>query len=204
MNEIEYFIFIPVKKFVSVTAKLLRYLVPAILLCGIAEIALLYGGFKEGMHLGIISDQLLEVFISFLSLIALWCHHVLLARRGYAITRFLMSFSAVMSGIFMICMVYTLATGEFLLVKQHQTPILVACIIMMAVLCNLNNMAAASRMFRFGLVVFVVALLGAGITAGVLIPISLLFKIVMAVPAYIFLKKLEQVAPRIISMPELS
>lgn len=203
MNEIEYFIFIPVKKFVSVTAKLLRYLLPAILVCGIAEIAFLYAGVKEGLHLGIISDQLLEVFISFLSLLVLWSHHVLLARRGYAITRFLMSFSAVMSGIFMICMVYTLATGELLLVKQHQTPIFVACIIMLAVLFNLNNMAAATRGFRIGLVVCVVALLGAIITAGVLLPISIIFKIIMAIPAYLFLKKLEMVAPRIISMPEL-
>ena len=62
MNEIEYFIFVPVKAMVSRLAKLARYMMMAVMITAIAEIVLvLLLGSLLGVHAGHLSDVLLNI-----------------------------------------------------------------------------------------------------------------------------------------------
>lgn len=202
MNELEYLIFIPVKRFIANIAKLNRYFLYGILLTALMEPVLLFV-FKlpQGLLLGMVSDQMLNLFVALSSLLAFWCHNTLLAGRGTGFTRFLSGFAIFMSVILVICSIYTICTNELLLTKQSQTPVFVAVILFLSVIINMSNMAAASLKLRITVSVFLFCLMVAVLTT-VIPMICLVFKIITACLGIPLLRRLQHVAPLIISMPE--
>lgn len=202
MNEIEYFIFLPVKRFIAGTAKTAWYLLPLILLFAVAEIILIlfFGIVDAGIVFGKISDLLLNIFVALLSILTCWCHHVLLARRGNSITRFLCSFAIIMACLMLICETYTLFTDEILLEKQRQTPLIVSTILFAATLFNIPNMAAAPLKQRILIPLFAFCVLATCLIT-IMPPICLIFKIIILCMGIPLLRKLQHIAPLIISMP---
>ena len=203
MEEFEYFIFIPVKRFIACIARISRYLLASSLVAGLLAIALYIIGFLPlGIFSAVLSDLMYDVLFILLSILTPWCHNVLVAGRGHHLTRFLSGFTTIMGGIYLVCIIYSLIVGEKLLIKQDICPTLISLFILICTLTNLNNLAAASFKLRTRLTCFCLCLLGAGITLGVLPLICLVFKIACYFLGYKLLYTLEQVAPRIISMPE--
>ncbi len=201
MNEIEYFIFIPVKQFIAGVAKAARCLLWLVLLTAIAEpIALLKLGATACEVVGRASDQLLHIVLILISILAYWCHHVLLAKRGAGFTRFLALFSIIMSAILMVCTIYTLFTQELLLIRQHHTPVIIAALLFVSCLINLPNMAAAPRKLRLMVSAFLFFLLATATTT-FLPPICIFFKLFTACLGIPLLRRLQHVSPLIISMP---
>lgn len=203
MNQLEYFIFLPVKRFIAITAKIARLILPLIILLGILEPVLLLSGYKAWHTCGAVSDELLSIFIGILGIPFLWCHHVLLGKRGMEVTRFLAAFNAIMGFVFLVCSLYTAICGSPLLAGQHIIPIMSASLFAIIYLFNLHCLAAASLKLKLTITLMLLTLGAAILTAGILPLISLIFKILMAIPAYVLLKKLEVTAPAIISMPPL-
>ncbi len=202
MNEIEYFIFLPVKRFIAGAAKTAWYLLPFILLFAVAEIILIlfFGIVDAGIVFGKASDLLLNIFLALLSVLTCWCHHVLLARRGAGATRFLCAFAIVMACLMLICDTYTLFTDEILLAKQRQTPLIISTILLAATLINIPNMAAAPLKQRIFVPLFAFCVFAACLTT-VAPPICLIFKVILLSIGIPLLRKLQQIAPLIISMP---
>lgn len=202
MNEPEYFIFIPVKRLIANLAKIERYLLVIILLAAVIEFGIIYTLARpEGLLFGMVSDQLLSILTALLSVIGLWCHHTLLGGRGMGFTRFLCAFATVMGAISFICSIYTICTGEPLLVKQAQAPIFIATVLFLATLLNIPNMAAAPRKYKILIPLFLFALMVA-LSITVLPELCLLFKLVLVCTGIPLLRSLEKIAPLIISMPE--
>lgn len=202
MSEIEYFIFLPVKKFIAGTAKTARYLLPLILLFAIAELILIifFGMVGAGIVFGKASDLLLNIFIALLSILGCWCHQVLLAGRGTGFTRFLCVFAIIMACLMLLCESYTLFTDKLLLVKQMQTPIIVSTILFATTLINIPNMAAAPLRLRILIPLFTFGVSAACVTT-VIPPICLIFKIIILCIGIPLLRQLQHIAPLIISMP---
>ncbi|MBE6418783.1 MAG: hypothetical protein E7031_01475 [Akkermansiaceae bacterium] len=200
MNEIEYFIFIPVKRFIATLACVCRYMLLMILITAILEILLLLSGLTAGLYFGLASDFLLSITIAILSLLTLWSHDVLLARRGNAISRFMCTFAIILSVILSVCSIYTICTHSLLLPKQDELNVIIPTILLVSALFNMPNMAAAPLKLRIMVPVFLLGVLLTAITT--VVPIfCLLFKIVMACTGMPLLAKLQHVAPLIVSLP---
>lgn len=203
MEEFEYLIFIPVKRFIACVARISRYLLTASLVLGLLAIALyIIGFFYIGIISELLSDLMFDILFVLLSILTPWCHNVLLACRGHHLTRMLASFTTIMGGIYLTCVVFTLFTGERLLIKQDLSPLFISLFIITCVLTNLNHMAAAPLKLRTRLSLFCLSLLGVGLTLGILPLVSLVFKAACFFLGYKLLYQLEKVAPRIISMPD--
>ena len=201
MNEIEYFIFIPVKNFIAGAAKVARYLMWLALLTALAEpVVLLTMGPMACEIFGKASDQLLYGTLILISVLSCWGQHVLLSMRGSGITRFLTLFAVIMSVILLVCTVYTLFTQELLLIRQHQTPAIIATILFLSSLLNLPYMAAAPRKLRILVPAFLFFLLACVVTT-VVPPLCLICKIITTCMGIPLLRRLQHVAPLIISMP---
>ena len=201
MNEIEYFIFVPVKAMVSRLAKLARYMMMAVMITAIAEIVLvLLLGSLLGVHAGHLSDVLLNIVVVLISIECYWCHNVLLANRGMSVTRFAGVFALIMAGILTACTFYTAFTHELLLIKQGQAPVIITFILFVSSLVNLPFMAAAPLKQRIAIPVFLFLLMACIITMPIPL-IGFILKIALFCVGAPLLRRLEQVAPLIISMP---
>lgn len=203
MDEFEYLIFLPVRRFITILTRICRWLLTLSLCTGLVGVALLFIGIIGfgffALHL---SDLLFEILLILMSILLLWCHNVLLAARGHHLTRFLAGFTTIMAAIYTACIVYSTITGERLLLKQDILSTILPLFILICVLTNLNFMAAASRRLRTSLCIFAMGLFCAGLTLAVLPLHCLIFKMIAFFCGYRLLCKLENIAPRIISMPE--
>ncbi len=172
-------------------------------LLSIGEVLFLSFGYPlMGVLSGVISSVILSLELFALSLLALWCHDVLLLERGYGFTR-LLGWLAVFFSI--ICPVYTLYTaftGKLLLLNQSLLPFIVCMLLLLVQLINLPNMAAATRILKIRLGIFPLLTMcififdqpGILLFAGIG---KLLLLLVLAHP----LRLLSDIAPRVISMP---
>lgn len=203
MDEFEYFIFIPVKRFIAILTRICRWLLTLSLCTGLAGVALLFVGILGfGLFALHLSDLIFEILLILMSVLLLWCHNVLLAARGHHLTRFLAAFTVIMAVIYAACIVYSTITGERLLLKQDILSTILPLFMLICVLTNLNFMAAAPKKIRISLTVFTTGLFCAGITLAVLPLHCLIFKIIAFFCGFRLLCMLENIAPRIISMPE--
>ena len=200
MSEIEYYIFIPVKKFIATLAGVCRFLLPVILITAAIEFLLLMCGFGMGLVFGDISDNLMSLTIALLSIPVLWCHDVLLAKRGTVFTRFMCVFSIILSVLLWICTLYTLCTQTLLLPKQSELTLIIPSIYFLATIFNIQNMAAAPLKLKITVLSFFLLLLATAISLA-LPPVSLLFKLIITCLGVPLLTKLKQTAPLIISLP---
>lgn len=147
-----------------------------------------------------------EIVLALWILLGLWCHHVLLAGRGLALTRWGMLLLPFFACLNPVCELYLLFTGEPLLVNQAVLmPVLVslACVVIWV---NWPATEAASHRLRFCLAVQPALLAVGYLTGGELSPlllVSFLSYGAAGVLSACLLRQMARVAPLIVSLPPL-
>lgn len=140
------------------------------------------------------------------TLSALWCHEVLLARRGSAFTRMAGIFTAFLSLLWLASTLYSTLTGALLFIRQQELPIWIMTLLLASILFNLPNMAAAPLRWRILLLLYPLTHLLASILGSVRTLPSLLagdtLSTLSGLAAALLLLKLSRLAPRIVSMPK--
>lgn len=169
----------------------------------VAEIWLLSSGnLRIGIICGVAGSLLLAFEAVFLSLLAAWCHRVLLFQRGYLLTGCLAYACIMLSMAWPICRAYSLLTDKLLLVNQGLLPMLTCVFLLLIHLFNLPNMAVASLWLKIRLGIFPLLMLLVYICdqPGLILMAcigKLILWIILAGP----LRQLADIAPCIISMP---
>ena len=144
---IEYHILPVVKQSAGHLATALRWVLAACALLTVAELVLLpLHQVLAGILCGIVSSFLLQLGLCLLVVLAAWCHAVLLADQGSVITRWMLRVGAILAPLAPICWVYTLFSGELLLYRQAELPLILAVLLLFAALVNIPRMAAARCM----------------------------------------------------------
>ena len=201
---IEYHILPVVKQSAGHLATALRWVLAACALLTVAELVLLpLHQVLAGILCGIASSFLLQLGLCLLVVLAAWCHAVLLADQGSVITRWMLRVGAILAPLAPICWVYTLFSGELLLYRQAELPLILAVLLLFAALVNIPRMAAArwhlqARVAALPLLLLLVQLCD---VPGLLLSCAAL-KLLAAWLAFSPLRQLASLAPRIISMPE--
>lgn len=169
-----------------------------------AELALAPLGFvPAALFAGQASSLLFALFLSGVSLLAPWCHEVLLARRGWGLTRFLLAMGALM-GLFLLAgVVYALLTGTPLFLRQGELPLMISLLLLVCMLANMPLMAAAPLRRRVRLACFALVLLATAITdAPILVALNDMCRILAVLLAFSPLLTLRRAAPLIVSLPD--
>lgn len=202
MNELEYLIFLPIKRLVSGIARLAFYTLLVLGITSACELILLLTSGSLFFLFSYLSHMLMLSELLLLSLLAPWCHNVLLAKRGMSVTRCISVFCTVMGLIMLVCEGYTLVTGHVLLVKQAQTPFFICTALLLCIMFNLGNMAVAPLKWRISIPCFLLALLCAVISSEAVVDVCILFKFATVFLGAGHLRRLALIAPAIISMPQ--
>lgn len=204
MLQSDYYILPAVKRAAGVVADVLRYSLLACAVMALAEPALLLLRLPmAGILCGMVSSFLLQWSLAVLLLLAAWCHPVLLAGQGVVLTRWLVRLGAMLSPLVPVCWVYSLATGELLLYRQAELPLILGIILVVTSLINIPKMAAAPWSLQARVVALPILLLVAySCDIPGLIMFSVVCKLLAAWLAARPLRQLAYLAPRIISMPE--
>jgi hypothetical protein len=149
------------------------------------------------------ADALFYLLLALLVLLALWCHNVLLAGRGFAFTRFLLLFGIFLALTMLVSMTYSFFTGTLLLARQYEIPFILWVLLSCSLLLNLGNMAALPAKGRWLIGGYMLLLLLILLTKDTpLLPLCILFEILWSIAGYKLLRRLAAAAPHIISMPE--
>lgn len=140
-------------------------------------------------------EFLLALLMPCLYLLVLWCHQVLLAGRGMAVTRWLLLFLLFFAFLHAVCMGWLLARGKPLLANQMLLPAVLYTVLPCVVVVNWFRMAALPLRYRLCLIFFLLALLGSYILAGSFL--------VLLLPCFSFvlMRRLAAYAPLIVSLP---
>lgn len=170
----------------------------------LAELTLAPLGFiPAALFAGQASSLLFVLFLSGLSLLAPWCHEVLLARRGRVLTRFLMAMGGVMGLLLLAGVVYSLLVGMPLFLRQGELPLMISLVLTVCLLVNMPLMAAAPLRLRVRLACFSLVLLATAVTeTPLLVALNDLCRILAVLLGFSPLLTLRQVAPRIVSLPD--
>lgn len=140
-----------------------------------------------------------------LPLLIHWCHNVLLARKGYAFTRYLTLLSLFLLALQLVCLAYTACTRERLLPKQDDIDIIQATLMLVIILGAQPFAAAAPVRYRAMSVI-------SGLTMLTLCIISLPYSptinllrvictVVLTLTLFPLLRALARYAPLVVSMP---
>lgn len=196
----EYLIFPVVKRAVAVLAKVTLGLYIAAALMWLVGLGVLCTAPYDGAALFLMAVGLGKVLsalaVPCLYVLALWCHHVLLAGRGMAVTRWLLLFLLFFAFLHPACASYTLATGQLLLVNQALLPAVLYTVLPCVFLFNLGLMAALPLRYRMLLMCFLLSLLGQYIMQGSFL--------ILLTPCFAFvpLRLLARYAPQIVGLPQ--
>ena len=201
---IEYHLLPVVKRCAGHLATALRWVLVACALLAVAELVLLpLHQVLAGILCGIVSSFLLQLGLCLLVVLAAWCHAVLLAEQGTVVTRWLLRVGAILSPLAPICWAYTLFSGELLLYRQAELPLILGVLLLVAALVNIPRMAAARWHLQLRVVVLPLLLLLVQLCdVPGLLWICAVFKLLAAWLAFSPLRLLASLAPRIISMPD--
>lgn len=204
MNE-DWYIYPLVKQIVSKLSTLCGNLIIACAVSAVAELLLyVVGAMETGIICGLISGFLFTLVLCICTLLAFWCHHVLLAGRGASITRWLCLAACIMCGIMLTCEVYSILFHEPLLIRQQESPFIIWAMLIFAFLINFNNMAALALTKRYQLLLFLLLILFIPLTAiPELLLINMAVKVLMIFVGGSAFRKLGLLAPQIVAMPEL-
>ncbi|MBQ8480665.1 MAG: hypothetical protein IJ503_09825 [Akkermansia sp.] len=204
MNE-DWYIYPLVKQIVSKLSTLCANLIIACAVSAVAELLLyIVGAVEAGIFCGLISGFLFTLELCICTLLAFWCHHVLLAGRGASITRWLCLAACIMCGIMLTCEVYSILFHEPLLIRQQESPFIIWAMLIFAFLINFNNMAALALTKRYQLLLFLLLILFIPLTAiPELLLINMAVKVLMIFVGGSAFRKLSNLAPQIVAMPEL-
>ena len=203
--EIEYHIFPFVKQGVAKIATAARFSLAAAAVCSVACTLCWALGSGVGVLFYCLTELMMAAELLLLSILAPWCHTVLLAGRGLTLTRALSYFCTAMGLIMLVCEAYYIITGTLLMPRQGETPYFIITALLLCTLFNLPNMAAAPLRWRITLPLFLLFLLFSIITSGIFVGVlpflSATSLAVSALLGYPHLRRLAATAPLIISMP---
>lgn len=140
-------------------------------------------------------EFLLALLLPCLYLLALWCHQVLVAGRGTAVTRWLLLFLLLFAFLHPVCEGWLLLSGKPLLANQMLLPAVLYTALPCVFALNWFRMAALPLRYRLLLLCFLLALPGNYILMGSLC--------VLLLPCFSFvpLRRLAAYAPLIVSLP---
>lgn len=140
-------------------------------------------------------EFLLALLMPCLYLLALWCHQVLLAGRGTAVTRWLLLCLLFFAFLHAVCMGWLLVSYKPLLANQMLLAPVLYTVLPCVFAVNWFRMAALPLRYRLLLIFFLLVLLGSYILAGSLC--------VLLLPCFSFvpLRRLAAYAPLIVSLP---
>ncbi len=152
---------------------------------------------------GTASQLMSRLLIVALGLLVPWCHHVLLAGRGGDISRWLAGFGVFLALLVLACSAYSAFVPELLLPRQDDVVLMLLVLMLSIAAFNLPRMAAASAGRRAAIVLAPLLLLLVELTdiPPLLLPAAAL-KLMAAALLFPQLRRLRQVAPLIVSMPE--
>ena len=204
MQKVEYHILPLVKRIVGRGATLAQYTLWGCALLALAELVLLPLRMPlAGICCGMASGGLYALGLAFIVALMAWCHTVLLAEQGIGLTRWLVRVGAALAPLFPVCWGYTLVTGQLLLYRQNELPLILGGILVISSVLNIFRMAAAPWQLQARIVAVPVLLLLAFCcdVPGLLV-VSAVCKLLCAWLSSSPLRTLADVAPRIISMPE--
>ena len=204
MQNNEFLILPGVKNTVGKLSALARTGLVLCAVAGVAEILCFSHDLPTvGIICGILSSFILNLELTALSLLCIWCHDTLLPERGYGFTRFLGYLAFFFAAAWFVCGIYSTFTGKTLLLNQGLLPF-ISCIQLFFIhLTNLPNMEAASRPLKIRLSIFpplMMLIFLCDQPGGILIATigKLTLLLLLAHP----LRQLADIAPRVISMPQ--
>jgi hypothetical protein len=203
---IEYHLLPPVKTTVAHAATVLRYVLAVCAALALAELVLLPLHMPlAGIACGLVSAFLLQLALALLVLLAAWCQPVLLAGQGNFVARWLVRVGALLAPLAPVCWLYSMLSGELLLYRQAELPLILGVLLVVAAVVNVLRMAAAPWKLQLRIVALPVLLLVALVcnAPGVLL-YGAVFKLLAAWVAAGPLHKLAAVAPRVIAMPDIN
>ena len=201
---IEYHLLPPVKTAVAYAATALRHVLTACAVLALAELVLLPLHMPlAGIACGMASAFLLQLALALLVVLAAWCQPVLLAGQGNFVARWLVRVGALLAPLAPVCWGYSMLSGELLLYRQAELPLILGVLLVVAAVVNVLRMAAAPWQLQLRVIALPLFLLAALVcdAPGILL-CSVVFKLLAAWVAAGLLRMLAAVAPRVIAMPE--
>ncbi len=198
------FIYPAVKRAIAWLAGLAAVLVLAAALLSLLCIGAFVLALPElGMLCGTLSQFMGRLLVVVLALLVPWCHYVLLAGRGGDVSRWLACFGIFLGGVVLVCSSYTAFSFELLLPRQDDVVLMLLVLMLFVALLNQPRMVAASAWRRAGIVLAPLLLLFVELSdmPALLLPNAVL-KLLAAALLFPLLRRLRQIAPLIISMPE--
>lgn len=203
METIEYHILPVVRRVVKVLAIATHRILLGCALLALAEPALLLLHLPlPGILCGLGSKFLFTTAICLLVILAAWGHTVLLAERGFTLSRWMIWVGAMLAPLVPVCWCLGLFGGKMLLYRQEEMPLILGTLLLFCALINLPRMAAASWQLQVRIVALPVLLILVDIldVPGLILACTA-FKFLVFLVAGDPLRKLAAVAPRIISLP---
>lgn len=130
-----------------------------------------------------------------LYVLALWCHHVLLAGRGLAATRWILLILLVFACLHPLCVGYTCLSGKLLFANQALLPVVLYTSLATAVSLNWFCLAALPLRLRLLLLSFVWLLVVQYVLA---VPV---LQLLLPCTGFLPLRGLARMAPLVVSLP---
>lgn len=152
--------------------------------------------FEQGLAWVFGARAILEsLLLLCLYLLALWCHLVLLAGRGVAVTRWLLLFLLIFAFLHPVCVLYVCLLGKPLLVNQFLLPAVLYTSLAAVYIFNWFCMAALALRWRLCLLAFVACLSEQYILGGSVLLLLLPWL------SFVPLRRLARLAPLVVSLP---
>lgn len=127
--------------------------------------------------------------------LALWCHHVLLAGRGLAATRWVLLILLVFAVLHPVCVSYTCLSGKLLFANQALVSVVLYTGLAAAVSLNWFCMAALPLHLRLALLLFVWLLV---VQTALSVPV---LQLLLPCAGFLPLRGLAHLAPLVVSLP---
>lgn len=162
-------------------------------LCGLPKLA---------YHCGVTGQVASVVLTAICGLLMPWCHDVLMGGRGMVETRIMVWLGFTCSLLLLLTTTASLATGLLAHPLQADLPAIIAAILLVALLLNIPNMAAA-RPANIARILLLPALLLAAFISNepALFIANDIVKLLLGYSGFIILQAIAQTAPYIATMP---
>lgn len=153
-------------------------------------------------HCGVTAEVACVVLTAICGLLMPWCHDVLMGGRGLAETRLLVWLGFACSVLMLTTTTLSLATGLLVHPLQADLPAIVSAILLVTLLLNIPNMAAARLANIVRIILLPSLLLAAYVTNDpALFLANDIVKLILGYAGFVILQAIAQTAPYIATMP---
>lgn len=192
-----------VRRYISLSAYALRYVLIFSAIMSLTEIAFLIAGLAiPGLLCGILGKIAIPLSVALLGILLPWGHAVLLAERGWAITRYLLLSLSLLALLYPFLDVWALLNGHPLLHNQALLAPTLYALWFLTAIANFGFMAAAPLTLQLRIVALPLLLMGVHLTDYPdLLMLHAVLKIALAAAVSQPALMLAKTAPLIISMP---